>query len=72
MYKVSRSRIGGRVGGDLRADIVEVRFIRRSCHLLPLFGPVVPRDWTSSTTLDTCEHFFLNPFSDYHMYMSIG
>ncbi|KAI0635780.1 hypothetical protein C8Q77DRAFT_1029643, partial [Trametes polyzona] len=45
LYKVSRS-----VHGDTRlASVVEVCELRHSCHLLPEFGPVAPRDWSSST-----------------------
>ncbi|KAI1786574.1 hypothetical protein LXA43DRAFT_975694 [Ganoderma leucocontextum] len=68
MYKVSRCRNNQH---DILADIIEVCHIRRSCHLLPVCGSIVPRDRTSSTALDTCEDFWVNPFSDAHMYMTL-
>ena len=68
MYKVSRCRNNQR---DLLADIIEVRHIRRSCHLLPVCNGNVPRNHTSSTSLDSCEDFWVNPFSDAHMYMTL-
>ncbi|KAI0634746.1 hypothetical protein C8Q77DRAFT_1253414 [Trametes polyzona] len=66
LYKVSRQRDSA---GARLATVVEVRSIRRSCHLFPITGAVIPREWTSSTVLDTCESFWLNSFSDLHMYM---
>ncbi|KAI1784380.1 hypothetical protein LXA43DRAFT_976721 [Ganoderma leucocontextum] len=68
MYKVSRCRNDDR---DLLADIIEVRTIRRSCHLLPVCCGSIPRARTSSTALDTCEDFWFNPFRDMHMYMTL-
>ncbi|KAI0653489.1 hypothetical protein C8Q70DRAFT_1048441 [Cubamyces menziesii] len=40
-------------------------------HLYPDFGPVAPQEWSSSTVLDQCIHFWLSPFTDLHMYMSV-
>ncbi|KAI0704544.1 hypothetical protein C8Q76DRAFT_630995 [Earliella scabrosa] len=70
LYKVSRCRDAN---GALRASVVEVRHFRRSCHLYPIApgNGFVPRDWSSSTVLDACDHFFVNPFSDLHMYMTM-
>ena len=67
MYKVVKCMD---VHGARLASIVEVSQIRRSCQLLPSFGPSAPREWTSSTVLDECETFFVNPFTDQHMYMT--
>ncbi|KAI0683028.1 hypothetical protein C8Q76DRAFT_772508 [Earliella scabrosa] len=68
MYKVTRSRDQHR---RRRATIVEVRNIRRSCHLYPVCNGQYPRDWSSSTVLDDCDTFFLSQFSDQHMYMTL-
>lgn len=57
---------------ELLGEVIEVQNIRRSCHLLPVCGSTVPRDWTSSTVLDLCKEFWVNPFSDLHMYMTMG
>ncbi|KAF8259179.1 hypothetical protein EI94DRAFT_1617172 [Lactarius quietus] len=50
--------------GNWLCSIVPVAKIRRSVHLLPSFGPVVPAEWASSNVLDRCEMFYLNTFSD--------
>ncbi|KAH9856108.1 hypothetical protein C2E23DRAFT_866199 [Lenzites betulinus] len=68
LYKVTRSRDPA---GARLASVVEVRNIRRSCHLLPVSGTVVPREWTSSTVLDCSDSFWVNPFVDLHMYMTL-
>ncbi|TFK78674.1 hypothetical protein K466DRAFT_506925 [Polyporus arcularius HHB13444] len=68
MYRISRSRDGD---GRLLASVVEVRQIRRSCHLYPISGAVIDRSWTSSTVLDKCEDYWTSPFSDEHMYMTL-
>ncbi|EPQ55470.1 hypothetical protein GLOTRDRAFT_24926, partial [Gloeophyllum trabeum ATCC 11539] len=62
MYRVVRSI----QNGERLASIIPVSQIERSVHLLPKFGPVVPRDWTSSTVLDLAAAFFVNPFLDRH------
>ncbi|KAL7279210.1 hypothetical protein ACG7TL_007050 [Trametes sanguinea] len=69
MYKISRS-IRARDGARL-ASVIEVRNIRRSCHLFPQFGTVVPRDWSSSNVLERCSTFWVSPFTDRHTFMII-
>ncbi|KAI0351066.1 hypothetical protein OH77DRAFT_1411790, partial [Trametes cingulata] len=69
MYKVSRCR-RARDGARL-ASVIEVRHIRRSCHLFPQFGPVAAREWSSSNVLDECSTFWVSPFTDRHMYMTL-
>ena len=69
LYKVTRERDQQR---SLIASVVEVKNIRRSCHLFPAItrrDGIIPREWSSSTVLDSCEEFWLNCFSDMHMYM---
>ena len=68
MYKVSCCHNNQQ---DLLADIIKVCHIRCSCHLLPVCSGNIPRDWTSSTVLDMCEDFWVNPFSNTHMYMTL-
>lgn len=55
-------------GGDRIASIVPVSSIRRSVHLFPKFGSKVPDHWTSANVLEKCTTFYLNQFSDRHMY----
>lgn len=64
MFKINRSlEGGGRV-----ASIVPISTIRRSVHLFPKFGQQVPDGWTSGNVLEKCSTFYLNPFTDRHMY----
>ncbi|KAI0689214.1 hypothetical protein C8T65DRAFT_700339 [Cerioporus squamosus] len=64
LYKVKRS-----LRGRARlASIITIEQLERSCHLFPEFGPVAPRDWTADNVLDKCPAFFVNTFSDRHMY----
>ncbi|KAF8222476.1 hypothetical protein L208DRAFT_1523461 [Tricholoma matsutake] len=51
-------------GGNL-ASIVPVTSIVSSLHLLPQFGPICDRSWTSSNVLDHCQGFFINSFGDH-------
>jgi hypothetical protein len=64
MLKLSRAFDGN----DRITSVVPVSSIRRSIHLLPKFGPTVPEHWTSVNVLEKCAAFYLNPFSDRHMY----
>ena len=67
MLRLNRTLEGeGRV-----ASVVSVSSIRRSVHLFPKFGPKVPEHWTSANVLEKCTTFYLNPFSDRHMYYII-
>ena len=67
LYRVKRSlRHGQRL-----ASVIPVHNIRRSVHLFPSFGSVVPREWTSTNVLDLCPSFFVNSLSDRHSYHTI-
>ncbi|KAI0069583.1 hypothetical protein K474DRAFT_1610247 [Panus rudis PR-1116 ss-1] len=64
MYKISPLyRDGSRV-----ASIIPLANIRRSAHLLPVFGAVADRTWTADNVLDVCSKFYVNNFSDRHMF----
>ncbi|KAL1687786.1 hypothetical protein GGG16DRAFT_61384 [Schizophyllum commune] len=65
MYKVSP--VFAR-GGGVEASILPLANIRRSVHLLPKFGRVAPQHWTSSRVLDQCTNFYVNTFTDKHLY----
>ncbi|KAF8998031.1 hypothetical protein BDQ17DRAFT_1391788 [Cyathus striatus] len=48
--------------------IISVANIHRSAHIFPKFGPVAPEEWTSSNVLDKCNVFYVNSFTDAHLY----
>ncbi|KAG1789747.1 uncharacterized protein HD556DRAFT_1520758 [Suillus plorans] len=60
LYKISRALHGG----EKIASVVPLGDIVRSVHLIPNFGAVVPREWTSDTVLDNCDTFWLNSYID--------
>ena len=59
------------VAGDRLASVVEVTKIRHSCHLFPVCNTEIPRVWTSTTVLDSCNKFWVKCYSDMHMYMTL-
>ncbi|KAF8986396.1 hypothetical protein BDQ17DRAFT_1259683, partial [Cyathus striatus] len=65
MYKISPKKDKD---GDRLGEIIPVERIQRSVHLFPKFGAFAPVQWTSSTVLDLCDTFFINSFTDKHMY----
>jgi hypothetical protein len=68
MYKVSRMFRGGM----RHASIIPVEKILCSVHLFPRFGPNTPQTWVSSTVLDECQNFYINPFSSVNSYLTFG
>ncbi|KAJ6497170.1 hypothetical protein C8R47DRAFT_972715 [Mycena vitilis] len=64
MYKISRPE-------ERVASIIPVENIRRSIHLFPQFGPLVPREWTSQNVLDRATKFYVSPWSDRHAYITV-
>lgn len=65
LYKVSPQK---EPDGTRVCSIIPLANIRRSVHLFPKFGPFAPQEWTSSNVLDLCNTFFVNDFTDRHMY----
>jgi hypothetical protein len=53
------------------ASIISLDTIQRSIHLIPAFGSVSSREWSSSNVLDECTVFFVNAFTDRHSYHTI-
>ena len=65
MYRVSHAfRDGVR-----EASIIPLSAIRRSVHLIPAFGPnPIPPSWHSYNVLNVCQKFYVNSFTDRHLY----
>lgn len=68
MYRLSRAKT---TSGARYATVIPLKNLCHSIHLFPQFGPVVPRDWTSSTVLDKSSKFFVNVFTDRHVYGTV-
>jgi hypothetical protein len=68
MYRVSRSLRNGR----RLASIIPLADVCRSVQLFPVFGPVTPPHWQSSTVLEECRTFYVNPFLDKHLYRNLN
>jgi hypothetical protein len=63
MYRISRTQNVG---------VITVDSIRSSIHLIPRFGPPgASHDWSSSTVLDQCHMFYVNPFTDRYSYQAL-
>ena len=54
--------------GSFVYSIIPVANIRRSIHLFPRFGQFAPNEWSSTNVLDKCSTFFVNNFTDRHLY----
>ncbi|KAI0039026.1 hypothetical protein FA95DRAFT_1504736 [Auriscalpium vulgare] len=67
MYRVSRAI----ERGERVVSIVPVSRLKRSVHMIPVFGAEVPRDWKSSTVLDRAAQFYLNCFTDRTTYITL-
>jgi hypothetical protein len=68
MYKVSRLPSNR----NQQVEIIPVETILGSVHLFPRFGPVTSQGLNSFTSLDQCNTFFVNPFTDHRSYMLFG
>ena len=68
MYQVSRSHHNG----QRLASIIPLTDICRSIQLFLVFGQIAPQNWQSSTVLEKCCTFYVNPFLDRHMYYNLN
>ncbi|KAJ3751578.1 hypothetical protein EV360DRAFT_56667, partial [Lentinula raphanica] len=52
-------------------SVIPLDRIKQSVHLTPKWGGTVPSNWTYENTLDLCSSFFLNSFTNTHMYFNM-
>ncbi|KAI0078950.1 hypothetical protein K474DRAFT_1593052 [Panus rudis PR-1116 ss-1] len=64
MYKISRSMSRG----ERTAAIIPLENIRRSIHLFPVFGASVSQEWSSENVLEECTSFYVNSYTDRHVF----
>jgi len=69
MYRVSRLTTEN---GCRAASIIAIESIVRSVHLIPHFGPVMPRECNSFTVLELCNSFYVNPFANVQSYLTFA
>ncbi|KAI9435761.1 hypothetical protein H4582DRAFT_2112229 [Lactarius indigo] len=69
LHKISRCFLPD---GTKPASIIPVINIFRSVHLYLKFGRVAPASWMSSNILEMCKTFYLNPFTDRHLYRDLS
>ena len=65
LYKVSRVFRNG----ERHASIIPVENILCSVHLFPQFGTNTPQEWDSSTVLELCPNFYVNPFANRNSFL---
>ena len=68
MYKVSRMFDSSM----RRASIIPLEVILCSVHLFPRLTPNPPHDWVSSSVLEHCPSFYVNPFSNRNSYLTFA
>ncbi|KAF8986202.1 hypothetical protein BDQ17DRAFT_1492996 [Cyathus striatus] len=66
MYKISK--LQDQNEDPSTCEIIPVQNIQCSIHLFPRFGHYAPAEWSSSNVLDQCTSFFVNNFTDKHLY----
>jgi hypothetical protein len=70
MFKISSLKDSD--DGMRICSVIPLSDIQRSVHLIPQFGQVAPPDWTSNNVLDQCNTFYLNDFTDRHLFRMIS
>ena len=65
MWMVEREKRGD---GSPLIDFIYIDTILRSCHLLPIYGDMVPSDITHVSSLNDFKSFYVNKFADHHSF----
>jgi hypothetical protein len=70
MYRVERSHYSAEYGHQYEEEVVPLSFIRRTCHLLPIFGEHTPvfDDSETPDSLELFDQFYLNSYLDLHTF----
>ena len=68
LYKVSP--LQDEVGGHLYS-VIPLASIQHSVYLFLRLGPSAPQKWTSSNALNLCSSFYVNTFTDSHLYRTL-
>ncbi|KDQ09483.1 hypothetical protein BOTBODRAFT_642713 [Botryobasidium botryosum FD-172 SS1] len=68
MYRLTRSfdaiNTSEGQGETPSCSVILLTQVVRSVHLFPAFGPVAPRDWSNTDSLEHAKAFYVNPFCD--------
>jgi hypothetical protein len=71
MYRVERSRYAAEYQHGYEEEVIPLSFIRRTCHLIPIFGEdtlSVDDLESAPDPLELFEEFYLNSYFDLHTF----
>ncbi|EIN13308.1 hypothetical protein PUNSTDRAFT_22447, partial [Punctularia strigosozonata HHB-11173 SS5] len=72
MYQLSRALEWEGTEWETRhAEIIPLSRLHQVVHLIPQFGPQVPREWTSSSSIELASSFYVNCFRNALAYKTI-
>jgi hypothetical protein len=73
MYKVQRCYQYHNTPPHCTYDgtVIDIRSIYRSVNLIPQFGESVSQEWTAFGVMDQCDTFYVNCFTDRHIYITL-
>ncbi|KZV60613.1 hypothetical protein PENSPDRAFT_694117 [Peniophora sp. CONT] len=59
------------IDGERVVSILPLNRVKRSVSLIPRFGQRINRSWTADNVLEECAEFYINSFSDKHIYITM-